>query len=131
MNPNHINLQAVAKQVMLQYGFEPDFPAAALQQMAQLKANPPHIAAGGGIRDLRDLLHERIAQIVILFALGTQAFAIKGDAGLFHAPEVLGGVALLAFYLLAWRLFRRPRHGSARARASRLRRRLRRCRQLH
>ncbi|MDQ1455712.1 MAG: hypothetical protein QOH28_1332 [Actinomycetota bacterium] len=37
-----------------------------------------------------------------------EAFAIRGDAGLFHAPEVLGGIALLAFYVLAWRLFRRP-----------------------
>jgi hypothetical protein len=37
-----------------------------------------------------------------------EAFAIGGDAGLFHAPEVLGGIALLAFYVLAWRLLRRP-----------------------
>ncbi len=37
-----------------------------------------------------------------------EAFAIGGDAGLFHAPEVLGGIALLAFFVLAWRLFRRP-----------------------
>ena len=37
-----------------------------------------------------------------------EAYAIRGDAGLFHAPEVLGGIALLAFYVLAWRLLRRP-----------------------
>ena len=37
-----------------------------------------------------------------------EAFAIGGDAGLFHAPEMLGGIALLAFFVLAWRLFRRP-----------------------
>ncbi len=37
-----------------------------------------------------------------------EAYAIKGDAGLFHGPEVLGGVALLAFYVLSWRLMRRP-----------------------
>jgi len=37
-----------------------------------------------------------------------EAYAIKGNAGLFHAPEVLGGIALLAFFVLAWRLFRRP-----------------------
>ena len=59
-NTHHINLQAVAKQVMMQYGFEPDFPAVALQQMAQLKANPPKFAASGGIRDLRDLLWSSI-----------------------------------------------------------------------
>jgi hypothetical protein len=37
-----------------------------------------------------------------------EAYAIGGDAGLFHGPEVLGGIALLAFFVLAWRLFRRP-----------------------
>jgi hypothetical protein len=37
-----------------------------------------------------------------------ESYAIGGDAGLFHAPEVLGGIALLAFFVLAWRLFRRP-----------------------
>jgi hypothetical protein len=37
-----------------------------------------------------------------------EAFAIKGDFGLFHTPEVLGGIALLAFFVFAWRLFRRP-----------------------
>jgi hypothetical protein len=37
-----------------------------------------------------------------------EAYAIRGDAGLFHAPEVLGGIALLAFYVLAWKLIRRP-----------------------
>src|SRR5207237_5894222 len=33
-----------------------------------------------------------------------EAYAIRGDAGLFHAPEVLGGIALLAFSVLALRL---------------------------
>jgi hypothetical protein len=37
-----------------------------------------------------------------------EAYAIGGNTGLFHAPEVLGGIALLAFFVLAWRLFRRP-----------------------
>jgi len=60
MNNTHINLQAVAKQVMLQYGFEPEFPADAQQQMAQLKTHPPQIAAGGPVRDLRDLLWSSI-----------------------------------------------------------------------
>ena len=44
----------------------------------------------------------------LLPAVLAEAYAIGGDAGLFHAAEVLGGIALLAFYLLAWRLFRRP-----------------------
>jgi hypothetical protein len=37
-----------------------------------------------------------------------EAYAVGGNFGLFHAPELLGGVALLAFFVLAWRLFRRP-----------------------
>jgi hypothetical protein len=37
-----------------------------------------------------------------------EAYAFDGNTGLFHAPEVLGGIALLAFFVLAWRLFRRP-----------------------
>jgi hypothetical protein len=44
----------------------------------------------------------------LLPVLLAEAFAIKGDFGLFHAPEVLGGIALLAFFVFAWRLFRRP-----------------------
>jgi VacB/RNase II family 3'-5' exoribonuclease len=56
----HFDLQAAASQVMLANGFEPDFPAAVAQQLAQLKAHPPAIAAGGDIRDLRQLLWSSI-----------------------------------------------------------------------
>jgi hypothetical protein len=44
----------------------------------------------------------------LLPAVLAEAYAIKGNAGLFHAPEVLGGIALLAFFVLAWKLLRRP-----------------------
>ncbi len=44
----------------------------------------------------------------LLPAVLAEAYAIGGDPWLFHAPELLGGVALLAFFVLAWRLFRRP-----------------------
>ncbi len=37
-----------------------------------------------------------------------EAYAVGGNSGLFHAPQLLGGFALLAFFVLAWRLFRRP-----------------------
>jgi hypothetical protein len=37
-----------------------------------------------------------------------EAYAIGGDRTMFHAPELLSGIALLAFFLLAWRLYRRP-----------------------
>ena len=44
----------------------------------------------------------------LLPALLAEAHAVAGDPGLFHLPGLLGGVALLAFFVLAWRLFRRP-----------------------
>ena len=59
-NPSHIDLQAAAKQLMLENGFEPEFPADAQQQLAQIMANPPKIAPGGNVRDLRDLLWSSI-----------------------------------------------------------------------
>ncbi len=45
---------------MLQNGFEPDFPAAAQQQLAQLTTHSPQIAAAGDVRDLRNLLWSSI-----------------------------------------------------------------------
>ncbi len=57
---SHVDLQAAAKDIMRQYGFEPDFPPAVQQQLAQLRANPPALAAGGEIRDLRKLLWSSI-----------------------------------------------------------------------
>jgi VacB/RNase II family 3'-5' exoribonuclease len=45
---------------MREYGFEPDFPPAVGQQLAQLRANPPAITAGGDVRDLRKLLWSSI-----------------------------------------------------------------------
>lgn len=59
-NPSHLDLQTTAKEVMQRYGFEPDFPPQVPQQLADLKAHPPQIAAGGDIRDLRNLLWSSI-----------------------------------------------------------------------
>jgi exoribonuclease-2 len=59
-NPSQLDLQATAKQVMQRYGFEPDFPPQVPQQLADLKAHPPQIAAAGDIRDLRNLLWSSI-----------------------------------------------------------------------
>lgn len=53
---SHIDLQAVARQVMLQHGFEPDFPPPVQQQLSELKAKAPAVAPGGDLRDLRGLL---------------------------------------------------------------------------
>lgn len=59
-NAPQIDLQTVAKQVMLEHGFEPDFSAAVQQQLAELRAHPPHPVPVPDIRDLRDLLWSSI-----------------------------------------------------------------------
>jgi VacB/RNase II family 3'-5' exoribonuclease len=59
-NPLHLDLQAIAKQVMQQRGFQPDFPPEVPQQLAELKAHPPQIAAAADVRDLRNLLWSSI-----------------------------------------------------------------------
>ena len=55
-----IDLQSVARQVMLQHGFEPEFSPQVQQQLADLQAHPPQIAPAAGIRDLRNLLWSSI-----------------------------------------------------------------------
>lgn len=57
---SHLDLQATAKEIMQQHGFEPDFPPQVPQQLADLRAHPPQIAAGGDVRDLRNLLWSSI-----------------------------------------------------------------------
>ena len=59
-NPSHFDLQAIAKEVMQQHGFQPDFPPQVPQQLADLRAHPPQIAPTGDIRDLRNLLWSSI-----------------------------------------------------------------------
>ena len=58
--PSHFDLQAAARQIMQQYGFEPDFPPAVQQQLAQIKSSPPQVSASQGVRDLRSLLWSSI-----------------------------------------------------------------------
>ena len=60
VRPSHLDLQATAKQVMLEHGFEPDFPPEVPQQLAELKAHPPQVAPRSDIRDLRNLLWSSI-----------------------------------------------------------------------
>ena len=59
-NPSHLDLQAIAKEIMLQRGFEPDFPAEVSAQLAHLRVNPPSATANGNVRDLRSLLWSSI-----------------------------------------------------------------------
>src|SRR5882672_9545249 len=58
-NPSRFDLQAAAKQLMLQNGFEPEFPPAVAQQLAEIKSKPPQTAPGN-VQDLRKLLWSSI-----------------------------------------------------------------------
>jgi VacB/RNase II family 3'-5' exoribonuclease len=59
-NTPHLDLQAIARNVMIEHGFEPDFPPPVQQQLATLRNSPPPVAANGQVRDLRDLLWSSI-----------------------------------------------------------------------
>ncbi len=59
-HPTHVDLQATARQIMQQYGFEPDFPPEVQQQLSQIAQQPPPLAASAEIRDLRQLLWSSI-----------------------------------------------------------------------
>ena len=63
MNENRApqpDLKEMARQIMIEHGFEPDFPSAVPQQLAEIRNNPPRIDAGGDVRDLRNLLWSSI-----------------------------------------------------------------------
>ena len=56
----HLDLQATAKQLMQENGFEEAFSPQVDQQVAQLKAHPPQISPRPDIRDLRNLVWSSI-----------------------------------------------------------------------
>ena len=56
--PSHVDLQAIARQIMLENGFDPDFPDGVPQQLAQIKARPQTVSPDA--RDLRNLLWSSI-----------------------------------------------------------------------
>jgi VacB/RNase II family 3'-5' exoribonuclease len=60
VHPSHVDLQAIAKEVMQQRGFEPDFPPPVQAQLADLRAHPPQITSGKDVRDLRNFLWSSI-----------------------------------------------------------------------
>jgi VacB/RNase II family 3'-5' exoribonuclease len=60
VRPSHLDLQAIAKQVLLERGFQPDFPAEVERQLNDLKTHPPQIEPGSDLRDLRNLLWSSI-----------------------------------------------------------------------
>lgn len=51
----HPDLQALARQSMIEHGFEPDFPPEVRQQLDQVNAHPPQIVPTTDLRDLRNL----------------------------------------------------------------------------
>src|ERR1700691_5522888 len=55
-----VDLLAIAKEVMQQRGFHPDFPPEVQQQLQELRAHPPETTAGNDIRDLRNSLWSSI-----------------------------------------------------------------------
>src|ERR1700688_1363723 len=55
-----IDLQAAAKEVMIENGFEPEFSPQVQQELEELKAHPPKVEPGPDIRDLRNLLWSSI-----------------------------------------------------------------------
>jgi hypothetical protein len=61
--PSHPDMQAIAKQVMTQRGFKPDFAPEVPQQLAEIKAHPPTVAPGGDIRDLPSTMTLRVIWI--------------------------------------------------------------------
>jgi VacB/RNase II family 3'-5' exoribonuclease len=59
-SPAHLDLQAVAKEIMINRGFEPGFPSEVSAQLTQLKNHPPAVLPASDVRDLRSLLWSSI-----------------------------------------------------------------------
>ena len=60
LHPSHLDLQSAARMVMLEHGFEPEFPPGVASELEQLHANPPRVSANGAVRDLRGMLWSSI-----------------------------------------------------------------------
>ena len=58
--PSSVNLQAIARQVMMARGFEPNFPPETQKQLADIAAHPPQLTPSDKVRDLRGLLWSSI-----------------------------------------------------------------------
>lgn len=55
-----IDLKSAAKHLMIENGFDPEFPPQVQQELEELKAHPPKVATGPNVRDLRNLLWSSI-----------------------------------------------------------------------
>jgi exoribonuclease-2 len=58
--PSSLNLQAMARQLMVAQGFEPDFSPETQQQLSQILAHPPQLTPSDKVQDLRGLLWSSI-----------------------------------------------------------------------
>lgn len=58
--PSHVDLQAAARQIMLENGFQPDFPPEVQQQLSEIEKHPPQLQVSAQVRDLRQLLWSSI-----------------------------------------------------------------------
>ena len=58
-NPTHFDLQATAKQIMQEHGFEPDFPPEVSAQLGSLRTQPA-VPQSRDMRDMRGLLWSSI-----------------------------------------------------------------------
>jgi VacB/RNase II family 3'-5' exoribonuclease len=58
--PTSVNLKAIARQVMQERGFEPDFPPEVQNQLADISTHPPQLAPSPAVLDLRNLLWSSI-----------------------------------------------------------------------
>ena len=59
--PQSVDLRAAAKQVMIEYGFEPDLPCDAQREVAGLQSHAEIVSASeGSVQDLRSLLWSSI-----------------------------------------------------------------------
>jgi exoribonuclease-2 len=56
----HADLEKIAQQVMIEHGFEPDFPAAVREQVTEIQARSNRTATADGVRDMRGLLWSSI-----------------------------------------------------------------------
>jgi exoribonuclease-2 len=54
------DLEEMARQIMIQHGFEPEFPASVEEQMARIQARSSGAVSTDGVRDMRGLLWSSI-----------------------------------------------------------------------
>ncbi|MDR3763985.1 MAG: RNB domain-containing ribonuclease [Acidobacteriota bacterium] len=57
---SHVDLESAARMVMLEHGFEPEFPDGVAAELERLQTQPPALPVPGAVKDLRGLLWSSI-----------------------------------------------------------------------